>query len=211
MIKKITKKWLKSIGACKDGKDWLLSQKETDPVKVIKKLMLKKTAKEIENRYSENSLEWAMWVITQLMTKMQCVKYVVFAAESVIEIFETKYPKDFRPRQAIEATKEYIKHPTEDNKIAADYATATAVADYAGAATAAVYAADYADYAAACACADACAAIVADACAVACAANYAVDYAVVAVNYAVDVVADYKERAQRKILKYGISLLDGGK
>jgi hypothetical protein len=82
----------------------------------------------------------------------------VKCAEIVLFIWEEKYPTDKRPRKAIEAAKAYLADPTETNRnaiksaadaaiAAADYAYATADADYAdyteAAAEAAAYAATY--------------------------------------------------------------------
>ena len=40
-------------------------------------------------------------------------------SERVLHIFETKYPNDARPRQAIEAARRYAENPTEENRAAA--------------------------------------------------------------------------------------------
>src|SRR3990167_4892913 len=45
-------------------------------------------------------------------TKKDSVALAVYAAELVIAIFEKEYPKDDRPRKAIEAAKYWLKHPT---------------------------------------------------------------------------------------------------
>ena len=36
---KITSEWLKEVGACREGKEWFEAQKETDSIKVLKKLL----------------------------------------------------------------------------------------------------------------------------------------------------------------------------
>lgn len=94
--------------------NWFNAQKETDAVKVIKKLV------------KENQLSWANWTIVRVMDYKQYASYAVFAAEQVIDIFEKKYPNDKRPRAAIEAAKECIKDPSEENKKAAAAAYAAA-------------------------------------------------------------------------------------
>ncbi len=58
--------------------------------------------------------------------KTASVKLAIFAAEQVIDIYEKEYPKDDRPRKAIEAAKTYLKNPTEENKQAARAAWAAA-------------------------------------------------------------------------------------
>ena len=88
--------------------------------------------------------------------KKDSVALAVYAAELVIDIYEKKYPKDDRPRKAIEAAKYWLKHPhaaaAYADADAAAYAAAAAAAYAAGAAYAgagAAYAgATYADAAA---------------------------------------------------------------
>jgi len=130
----ISKEWLKEKSACVDGVKWFLEQKETDGLKIVKKLM------------KENQLSWANWLICRVFNYKQRVQYAVYAAEQVIHIFEKKYPDDKRPRNAIEAAKECIKNPNAKNKKAAD---AAAYADAAADAAAAAAAADAAAAAAA--------------------------------------------------------------
>ena len=128
---KITKEWLAEKSACSEGCKWFLSQKETDAVKVLKKLI------------KEKHLDWANWTIVRVMDYKQYVSYAVFAAEQVIQIYEKKYPDDKRSREAIEAAKKCIKNPSEKNKKAAH---AAADAAHAAADAAAYAAADAAAY-----------------------------------------------------------------
>ena len=112
----ITKEWLTEKSACSEGVKWFNAQKETDAVKVLKKLI------------KEKHLDWANWTIVRVMNYKQYVSYAVFAAEQVIDIFEKKYPTDKRPRDAINFAKKYIDTPSAENKKAAAYA-AYAAAD----------------------------------------------------------------------------------
>ena len=87
-----------------------------------------------------------IWVITELFTKEQNVKFAIKCASSVLNIFEERYPKDKRPRQALEAAENYLI--STDTAAAADAAYAAAAYDaaYAAAAyAAATYAAAAAD------------------------------------------------------------------
>jgi hypothetical protein len=97
---KLTKEWLAEKDACSEGVKWFLNQKENDSVKVIKKLVI------------DNHWDWANWLIVRVMTRPQYLAYAIFAAEQVIDIFDKKYPKDKRPRQAIDAAKEVLKNDT---------------------------------------------------------------------------------------------------
>ena len=146
---KITTEWLNTQNACKSGINWFSNQQETDPIKVLNKLI------------DDDKREWANWLICKLFNRKQRIQYAVFAAEQVIDIFEKKYPEDKRPRLSIEATKKCLEDDSLENRnasaaydaydaasAAAAYA-ADAAAAYADAAASAAAAAAYAAYAAA--------------------------------------------------------------
>jgi hypothetical protein len=189
-MNKITNEWLKGKNACFDGVKWFDENypKGSLPIPVLKKLS------------KEDRFDWANWTIVRVMTRPQYLKYGVYAAEQVIDIFEKKYPNDKRPRQAIEAAKRVIDNDTEENRRAAAYAAADAAYAAAYAAADAAYA-GYTAYTAYAAHAAADAADAADA-----AADAA--YAALAA-YAAYAAAD-KKAMQIKILNYGIKLLKGG-
>ena len=68
-------------------------------------------------------------VICILDTKMISVKWAVSCAKHVLHIFEEQYPDDKRPRKAIEAASNWIKDPSEKNRIRCkDAANAASVA-----------------------------------------------------------------------------------
>ena len=216
---KITKKFLQSKDACSPSYRWVVENKliGLEHPEFIAKLME-------NNRFSD-----ANWLITKLFDKMQSVKYAIFAAEQVLDIYEKKYPDDDRPRLAIEAAKKYLKNPnaktakTADARAAADAAYAAADAAYAAyaayaraadaraayaAAARAAYAADaayaayaaYADDARAAVAADA--AYAADAARAARAARAA---AYAAAAYAARAAADADLKSL--IINYGVELL----
>jgi hypothetical protein len=64
----------------------------------------------------DQRLDWSNWLISYSLSKMDRIRYAVYAAEQVIGIFEKKYPKDKRPRKAIQTVKRYIKNPTKENQ-----------------------------------------------------------------------------------------------
>jgi len=130
----ITKEFLKEKCACAKGYEWFIKQKETDGIKVVKKLI------------KEDKHDWANWIIVRIMSYKQYVSYAVFSAEQVIDIYKKKYPNDQRPRKAINSAKECIKNPSVENKKLAAYAAYAAYAYAAYASSDAAYA--YAAYAA---------------------------------------------------------------
>jgi hypothetical protein len=195
MQQQITNKWMKKHDACPEGADWVLKQKTTDPIKLIKIAIKSKDG---------NLLNYANWGIVRIMSYKQYVSYAVFAAEQVIEIYEKEYPDDKRPREAIEAAKKCIDNPTEENRNASAYTAASAYAtaaytSAASAATAAAYAAANAAYAA-----NAASAYANAANAAANAAYAAASAATAASAYA----TAYATAAMKiKFLEYGIKLL----
>jgi hypothetical protein len=113
---KITKEWLNGKRACKEGFDWWEKHAEAN----VKKLALRLV--------KENHFDWANWMLTRIFDKTQNIKYAIFAAEQVIGIYEKDYPKDDRPRKAIEAAKDYLKKSNANAAKAAKAAKAAAPA-----------------------------------------------------------------------------------
>jgi hypothetical protein len=118
---KITEKWLNDNRACSEGRAWLASHKERDSIKVLKKLQ------------AEKQWDWFRWTAARLMDRKQRVLWACACAELVLDIFEKKYPKDKRPREAINAARKWVIDPTEENRNASD---ASAYAAHAAAAAA---------------------------------------------------------------------------
>jgi len=186
--KLITANRLREIRACSEA---IEAFKESKIKSVNSITLLKKMLK-------EEYLEWANWLITHIMTRKQCLSYVIYAAEQVIDIYEKQHPHNNEPRKAIEAARKVLEWDSKKNRNAAAAAAADAYyATYdAYAADAVADAAYYAAFAVAYAVADA----DAD-------AAYYVAYAVAyAAYYAADAVA-VRIKMQRKILRYGIKLL----
>ena len=104
---KITKEFLKEKSACSGGVAWFLEQKETDALKVLKKLI------------EQEKMDWANWLIVTVMTRPQYLAYAIYAAEQVIDIFEKQYPDDKRPRLAIQAAKAVLGNDTRAARAAA--------------------------------------------------------------------------------------------
>jgi hypothetical protein len=137
---------LKEFDACSEGLRTLTNSlpdhQETDPIPLTHIL-------------KSSGLNLAIWALgTQ--EKKYSIQFAVGCAEHVLNLFESKYPEDKRPRNAIDAAKRYLEDPSEENRQACkDAARAAGAAFYAaGAAYAARAAARGAAYAA-CAAADA--------------------------------------------------------
>ena len=111
----ITKKWLEERNACKEG------------IEFIKHLIGKKDTEIIRYLIEKRKYVWANWLTVRIMNHKQRVQYAVYGAESVLPIFERKYPASNRPRKAIEAAKKVLLKNTKENRSAAR-AVARAVA-----------------------------------------------------------------------------------
>jgi hypothetical protein len=171
-MKTITKEFLLTNNACSSGIKWVVENK-----------LLGLPADDFINKLMESDkFTWANWLIGCIMDKTQRVKYALFVAEQMLRIFEEKYPNDDRPRKAIEATKEYLKSPTEENKKTAAIAAAIAAAAATNTAyddTAAAYVTAYAN---------------------------ADDDGVIITAYA-DSAAPTEDKSRIKVINYGLSLI----
>jgi len=111
--KKVTEKRLRALGACSDGRDYVVNNcPYTDSIKVVEWLI------------KEDKLDWANWLIVRVMERKQYLAYAIYSAEQVIDIYEKKYPDDKRPRNAIKAAEKVLKNDTKKNRAAASAAYA---------------------------------------------------------------------------------------
>lgn len=104
---KLTKAWLKKWGACSEGVGWFGESGLTESSEVMEGLL------------KDKRLEWANWLIARLLDRKGRIRYAVFAAEQVLDLFEKKYPEEKRPRQAIEAAKAVLKKNNGKTRAAA--------------------------------------------------------------------------------------------
>ena len=176
-------KMLTDLSACEEAIDWFVENcKDNCSTEEAVDTLIKSKHRQ--------AFEWSNWLMVRLLNDANKIKYAVFAAREVLPIFEKRYPKDLRPRLALEAAEKFISDGSEVNKdtarVAADAAyDAARVAAYAAAeaARAAAYAADDAARAAA----------------------YAADAAAYAFYDAARAYADVN--ITKKIIQYGFKLL----
>ena len=116
---KLSLEILQKHGACSEGVKWYQENGESETVeRTVEKL--------INATNTPNKLNWANWLIARMLSIKDKIRYAIYAAEQVIDIFEKKYPDDKRPRNAINAAKKYLKNPSLKNKNAANAADAAA-------------------------------------------------------------------------------------
>ena len=121
-----------SKGACRDGLEWIRG----------------KSFEEFWN--TAERADWMLWIAGKMVrvdgwwTRQQIVLTACACAETVLDIFEKKYPNDKRPRVAIETARRWCSGVASIEEVRDASASA-----YAAAADAAAYAAAYAAYAAA--------------------------------------------------------------
>ena len=170
------------------------SDKIIDALGYVKGTVLAKVEVKGKSHIEKDKQSWESMKIVKAYkwTKFDSVKLSIFAAKSVIDIYEKAYPNDDRPRKAIEAAENYLNNPNA-------YVAARAAA-YAAAYVAARAAADAADdaYARAAVAADAAARAARAAAYAAADAAYAADdaYAAYAAAYTVAAADDAYDAAR---------------
>jgi hypothetical protein len=186
---------LKKYRACNSGIECFKYLKTTTVHETINKCM--DLSDDVVLQWTGDVLDkyrWCSWLLSRILPKDEKIKYAIYSARLVIDIFEEKYPNDNRPRKAIEAAELYLEGKVTKEQIgdAADAAYAAYAAAYAAVdAAVAAYVAAYAAYAAA------------DAAVAAYAAYAAVDAAVAA-------YAAYADRKEifKSIITYGLTLIE---
>jgi len=103
----LTIEMLKEKKACAEGIEWFLEHKLKTVEENIKQLM------------NEGKIKWANWLLLRMLQGKNINRYVIFAAEKALHLFEEKYP---------EAAKTFLENPSEENKNAVAAAAAYAVA-----------------------------------------------------------------------------------
>ena len=129
---KITLEFLIEKEACKKGVEYFKQLKEQKHATDVSSL--------INHAIESNErkvLEWANWLIVRCFDKKQRVQYAIFSAQEVLQIFETKYPTDDRPRNAIKAAQYCIEQNFSDESVKASHSAAYAAHSAAYAASAA--------------------------------------------------------------------------
>jgi hypothetical protein len=102
---KLSLKFLQEKSACYDGLKWYT---ENGKINTVEKCV---TALIADTDCSEH-LNYANWLLSNTLSPDNKIRYAIFAAEQVLELFENATPGDLRPRKAIEAAKEYLKTKT---------------------------------------------------------------------------------------------------
>ena len=104
MRKTITEKWLRKIGACKDGIEWFKSKNTTSMIDILSVIHEKP--------------DYAEWLIPKIgLTKKQSIKIAIYAAEMSLKNYD-------RPNMqvlvdAIESAKMVLENDSEKNRSAA--------------------------------------------------------------------------------------------
>ena len=105
---KVTENWLKTFRTDCDewdeGIKWWEQHKHLQDTEILALLI------------KENNFEWANWFITRRLNRINKVKYAVFAAESILFLFEKECLKDNRVRRAIEEAKAVVTSNTKKNR-----------------------------------------------------------------------------------------------
>lgn len=136
-----TYKKIKSFKPCFEG--WKTLLENTNPEMDMTKEI------DLMDILKSNGIKDAVWAL-RCWDYMDWCLFICEVAESVLPIFEEKYPEDDRPRKALQAIRDYkagiITKQDLENAAAAAYATAAAAHDaYAASAAASAATASTAD------------------------------------------------------------------
>jgi len=104
---KLTLEKLKKNKVDKLVVEWFIEQNDTNVVSLINKAF---------ESGREEVLDFFNFVIDHFLNRTGRIKYAVFAAEQVVGIFEKKYPKENRIREAIDAAKNVIENDSKINR-----------------------------------------------------------------------------------------------
>ena len=142
--------WKKEDRAEKCSKGFHASENILDALRYVQGEVLARVEVRGECDKDDTKQAWTEMRIKKAYkwTKAESIKLAIFAAYSVLDIYEKQYPNDKRPRLAIEAAEKYVADPNDANQNAAEDAAEDA-AEAAEAAETAAYAAYGAAYAAA--------------------------------------------------------------
>ena len=129
---KITKEFLKEHNACDYGYEYWIKTDLPD----LREFCLQ--------ALKDDYFDFINWLLVRCLDHKNKIRYAVFAAKRVLDLFESKHPRNLSPRKAIEAAEKVLANDSVENRAAADSAS-----DAAADAAADAYAAAYADAAAA--------------------------------------------------------------
>jgi len=97
---KITRKFLLSFTACKEGIKYYATLPQHDVRFIIESLLL-------DDPEGEGA-KWANWTLARLLARKKRIQYALHCASTVLPYFERIFPNDKRPREAIELTQQYL-------------------------------------------------------------------------------------------------------
>jgi len=98
----LTKQILENHRACSEGMEWYISNDEPETVE--------KTIEKLLDSDEHEKFVWSNWLLSHVLPADDKIRYAIFAAELVIDIFEKRFPEDKRPRNAIESARKYLSH-----------------------------------------------------------------------------------------------------
>ena len=93
----LTLEQLKKLKPCSEGFTWYSRNIKTEDVKEILTIL------------SNHRWDWCRWLFVRLLNANQNRRLAIYCAELVLPIFESRFPCDKRPWEAIEASKKYLK------------------------------------------------------------------------------------------------------
>ena len=142
-MKETTLREILKHNPCQSGlKKLLEGLKYSNPVTEIELDRSIKTRFILDN----NGYKDCVWVLRVFAGEPDWYRLKADVAEAVLYLFEDKYPEDKRPRQAIQAARDFADGKISEEQLNAAYDDASYAAAYAYASASYAYAAAYAAY-----------------------------------------------------------------
>lgn len=116
MVKKITKEWLESEGACQAGITWFIKQSETEPAKLLHALWTRGVRVSVHATFGHDSWLWGNWLLIKIFPELKCCCIQPLALlDSIGGKYETsddeckKSPSFSRTLEGIQQLLDYIE------------------------------------------------------------------------------------------------------
>lgn len=95
-MRKFTVEDLKKLNPCVEGYKWYIANIKTQ------------NSRDILLQINNHEPEWSRWLVIKMLNDLQRRKLAIFAATSVIHLYEKQCPEDKNLRQCLEVGKKYL-------------------------------------------------------------------------------------------------------
>lgn len=102
----ITYNHLQELNACQAGLDWFKNSKKRTLKTIVFSLL------------ADNHFGYACWLVSHLLTRSQCIAWLIGSAKLSLRDVEDVFPDDKRPRLAIQVAEDFLAGKINDSAAA---------------------------------------------------------------------------------------------